>query len=57
MFFEIPQNSQESNSARVFFLIKLQAEVCNFIQKEIMAQVFSRQAYEISKNTFFTEHL
>ena len=56
MFFEIPQNSQESNSAREF-LKKLQAEVCNFIKKEIMAQVFSRQAYEISKNTFFTEHL
>ena len=29
-------------------------EICNFIKKETLAQVFS---FEISKNTFFTEHL
>ena len=40
---------------RVSFLIKLQA--CNFIKKETLAQVFSCEFCEISKNTFFTEHL
>ena len=42
---------QESNCARVSFLMKLQA--CNFIKKENLAQVFSREFCEISKNTFF----
>ena len=32
-------------------------EACNFIKKETLAQVFSREFCEISKNTFFTEHL
>ena len=32
-------------------------EVCNFIKKEALAQVFSCEFCEISKNTFFTEHL
>ena len=30
---------------------------CNFIKKEILAQVFSCEFCEISKNTVFTEHL
>ena len=30
---------------------------CNFIKKEAMAQVFSCEFCQISKNTFFTEHL
>ena len=29
----------------------------NLIKKEILAQVFSCEFCEISKNTFFTEHL
>ena len=29
----------------------------NFIKKETLAQVFSYEFYEISKNTFSTEHL
>ena len=29
---------------------------CNFIKKETLAQVFSYEFCEISKNTFFTEH-
>ena len=29
----------------------------NFIKKETLAQVFSSEFYEISKSTFFTEHL
>ena len=35
----------------------LEAEACNFIKKETLAQVFFRESFEISKNTFFTEHL
>ena len=59
MFLEILENSQGNTSARVSFLIKLQAEagVCNFINKETLAQVFSCEFCEIHKNTFFTEHL
>ena len=47
MFLEISQNSQENTCARVSFLMKLQA----------VAQVFSCDFCEISKNTFFSEHL
>ena len=32
-------------------------EACNFIKKETLAQVFSREFCEICKNTFFAEHL
>ena len=38
MFLEISQNSQENICARVSFLIKLQAEACNFIKKETLAE-------------------
>ena len=38
-------------------LIKLQAEGCNFITGETMAQVFSCEFCEISKNPFFIKHL
>ena len=41
----------------LFFIIKLQDETCNFIiKKETLAQVFSCEFWEISKNTFRTEH-
>ena len=50
MFSEISQNLQENTCARVFFLV-------NFIKKETLAQVFSCEFCEISKSTFFTEHL
>ena len=33
------------------------ALACNFIEKETPAQVFSCEFCEISKNTFFAEHL
>ena len=56
MFLKISQNSQENTGDRVSFLIKLQAEACNFIKKETLAQEFSCEFCEISKNTFFTEH-
>ena len=29
---------------------------CNFIKNETLAQLFSFKFWEISKNTFFTEH-
>ena len=32
-------------------------EACNIIKKEALAQLFSGEFCEISKNTFFTEHL
>ena len=32
-------------------------QVCNFIKKETLAQVFFCKFCEISQNTFFTEHL
>ena len=57
MFLKISQNSQEDTCARVSFLIKLQAEACNFLKKETLAQVFSCEFCEIFKNTLFTEHL
>ena len=38
-------------------IIGLMPQVCNFIQKETMAQVFSCKFCEISKNTFFTKQL
>ena len=34
-----------------------QPQACNFIEKETLVQVFSYEFCEISKNTFFTEHL
>ena len=52
VFLEISQNSQENTCARVSFLIKLQASSLQFIKKETLAQVFSCEFCEISKNTF-----
>ena len=52
VFLEISQNSQGSTSARVSFLIKLQASNCKFIEKETLTQVFSCEFCKISKNTF-----
>ena len=53
VFLEILQNSQENTCARASFLIKLQTSACNFIKKETLAQVFSCEFCEISKNIFF----
>ena len=46
-------NSQENTHARVSFLIKLQALACNFNKKETLAQVFSCEFCEISKEYLF----
>ena len=53
---EISQNSQENTCVRVSFLIKLQAWGLKLIKKETLAQVFSCEFYEVSKNTFFIEY-
>ena len=54
VFLEISQNSQENNCARVSFLIKLQAEACNFTGKETLAQVFSCEFCKIFNcNSFY----
>ena len=45
MFLKTSQNSQESDHQS------------HFIKKESLTQVFSCEFCEISKNTFFTEHL
>ena len=52
MFLEISQNSQENICAWVSFLIKLQAPARNFIKSETLAQVFSCEFCNISKNAF-----
>ena len=39
------------------FVPNLKPKGCNFIKNESLAQVFYCEFYEISKNTFFTEHL
>ena len=57
MSLEISENPQENTCMGVSFLIKLQAEAWNFIKKETLAQLFSCEFSEISKNTLFTEHL
>ena len=40
---------------RVSFLIKLQAEACNFFRKETLTQMFLCAFCEIFKNTYFYE--
>ena len=57
MFLEISQNSQESTCARVSFLIKLQAEACNFIKKETLARCFPVNFAKFLRTPFPTEHL
>ena len=47
VFLEISQNSQENNCAQVSFCR------CNFIKKEALAQEFSCEFCEISKNANF----
>ena len=51
-FRSISQNSQENTCARDSFLIKLQTLGLQLYQNEFLAQVFSCEFREISKNTF-----
>ena len=39
------------------FFNKVAGAASNFIKKETLAQMFSCEFCEISKNTFFTEHV
>ena len=48
---------KQNACARVSFLIKFLASTCNFIKKETLAQVLSREFCKISKKTFFTERV
>ena len=48
---EISQNSQESACARVSFLKKWQDSGLNFVKKQTLAQLFSCELCEMSKNT------
>ena len=57
IFLEISQNSQENTCARVSFFNKVAGKASNFIKIEALTQVFSCEFCEISKSTFFTEHL
>ena len=60
VFLEISENSQKNTCARDAFLIKLQILLlrpATLLKKESLAQVFFCEFCEISKNTFFTEHL
>ena len=40
MYLKILQSSKENTCARVSFLLKLQVDICNFIKKESLGQVF-----------------
>ena len=51
------QNLQENTCARVSFLTKLQASGLQLYLKRDSAHVLSCEFCEISKNTFFTEHI
>ena len=46
VFLEILESSQENVSAKVIFLIKLQAKACNFVDKDILPQALSREFCE-----------
>ena len=55
MFLNILQNSQENTCISLFFnkVAGRRPQACKFIKKETLAEMFSCQFCEISKNTFF----
>ena len=56
--FPINRSSHQRYSLKKVFLeISQNSRACNFIKKETLTQVFSCEFSEISKNTFFTEHV
>ena len=57
MIVEISQNSQEKTCARISFLIRLQAWGLQLYEKCDSGTGVFCEFCEISKNTFFTEHL
>ena len=52
VFLEISQNSQENTCASLFFNEVAGLMPATLLQKETLAQVFSCEFCEISKNTF-----
>ena len=56
VFLEILQNSQEKTCAKVFFNKVAGLRLVTLLKKTL-AQVLFCEFCEISKNTFFTEHL
>ena len=52
VFLELSQNSQEKQLCQCLFFNKVAGLACNFIKKETLAQVFSCEFWEISKNNF-----
>ena len=54
---KITVGSHEIQVAPSDDVVGVTIEVCNFIKKETLAQVFACEFCEISKNTFFAEHL
>ena len=59
VFLEISQNSWENTYSRISFLIKLQTLrlwLATLLKKSFLAQVFSCEFCEASKNIFFTKH-
>ena len=53
---QISQNSQENICAWVSFLIELQAQACNFIKKEALAQMFPVNFVQFLRTPFYIEH-
>ena len=47
----------EKHLCESLVLNKVAGQACNFIKKQTLAQVLSCELCEISKNTFFKEHL
>ena len=47
----------EKHLFQSLFLNKVAGQAWNFVKKETLAQVFSYEFYEISKNTFLIEQL
>ena len=54
---DVFQLHMEYGCLTFIFYQKYFLEACNFIKKETLAQMFSCEFCEISKNTYFTEHL
>ena len=57
VFSKISKNSQKNTFARIHFVIDLNFQLCSFIKRETVSQVFSCEISEIFKKAFFTEQL
>ena len=53
----LPTHNEILKSPPRFGLTKVKASACNFVKKSTLAKVFSCGFCEISKSTFFTEHV